>query len=115
MRNLFILFKTGLSKQFRGDILASSGLAMLAKEEAEAADAEDKVGEMTLKFGLDLASSQKQSKIIDLMKIEDGCVDLVILLGFDQDIYESKPYFRSGSYDEGNANRHHSVKLPFLQ
>ena len=115
MRNLFILFKTGLSKQFRGDILASSGFAMLAKEEAEAADAEDKVGEMTLKFGLDLASSQKQSKIIDLMKIEDGCVDLVILLGFDQDIYESKPYFRSGSYDEGNANRHHSVKLPFLQ
>ena len=106
MKNLHRVFKADLSNQLQKDLLNLTRFFQSKKEAIEADSSLRTNSTFLLDYDYDV-SDTRQQQIIEmdeeeeeteqskLMEVKDGNLDLVVLLGFDQDIYQNCEKYKS--------------------
>ena len=101
MRNLFKVFKTNLSRELKDTLFNSVDTMKLGGTKRTMTLAADVLNNTIANFLNPPEEEQQDKDSKQLESLEDGNMDLILLLGFDQDIYSEANKFNDRTVLKG--------------
>ena len=101
MHNLFKVFKTNLSRELKDTLFNSIDTMKLGGNKRTMTLAADVLNNTIANFLNPPEEEQQDKDSKQLESLEDGNMDLILLLGFDQDIYSEANKFNDRTVLKG--------------